>query len=79
MEGRRGETGVTHIEEPKVFIEESVLIGIPLGEPQRCAGTLLLVLHLFKPTLFLTLTGPLLSLCYFINLKLQIIVVNSLK
>lgn len=76
MEGRRGETGVTHIEEPKVFIEESVLIGIPLGEPQLCAGTLLLVLHLFKPTLFLPLTGPLLSFCYFINLKLQIIMVN---
>lgn len=78
MEGRRGETGVTHIEEPKVFIEESVLIGIPRGEPQRCAETLLLVLHLFKPTLFLPLTGPLflLSLCYLYNLKLQIITVN---
>lgn len=78
MEGRRGETGVTHIEEPKVFIEESVLIGILLGEPQRCTGTRLLVLHLFNPTLFLSLTGPLflLSLCYLINLKLQIIIVN---
>lgn len=46
MEGRR--RGVTHIAEPGVFIEESVLIGKPLGEQQHCTGTLLLVLHLLN-------------------------------
>lgn len=46
MEGRRRGRGVTHIAEPGVFLEESVLIGKPLGEQQHCTGTLLLVLHL---------------------------------
>lgn len=48
MEGRRRGRGVTHIAEPRVFIEESVLIGKPLGEQQHCIGTLLLVLHLLN-------------------------------
>jgi len=48
MEGRRRGRGVTHFVEPGVFIEESVLIGEPLGERQPCTGTLLLVLHLLN-------------------------------
>lgn len=48
MEGRRSGRGVTHLEEPRVFIEESVLIGKPLGEQQHCTATLLLVLHLLN-------------------------------
>lgn len=48
MEGRRSGRGVTYLAEPRVFIEESVLIGKPLGEQQRCAATLLLVLHLLN-------------------------------
>lgn len=49
MEGWRRGRGVTHIAEPRVFIEESVLIGKLLGARQRCTGTLLLVLHLHNP------------------------------
>lgn len=46
MEGRRRGSCVTHFEEPGVFMEESVLIGEPLGERQHCTRTLLPALHL---------------------------------
>lgn len=72
-EGRRIGRGVTHIAEPGVFIEESVLIGEPLGERQHCTGTLLLVLHLPNPPF----SSSFASSCYLIHPFLRLLLFLS--